>query len=130
MGGPPCKTEPTHNPAWKEDGVLWNYLQIGGLSNLIERIQGFDQDISIRFSQGWKNQVVKYNNIEVEITKELITQITGLSLEGTKFFNKKVDKEVETEKFLDEGENLEFVTTDIKVASIPEPFTELARMVI
>ncbi|KAH9329460.1 hypothetical protein KI387_001568, partial [Taxus chinensis] len=79
---------------------------------------------------GWKNQVVKYNNIEVEITEELITQITGLSLDGTKFFNKKVDREVKTKKFLDEGENLEFVTVGIKLALIPEPFTELTWMVV
>ncbi|KAH9306891.1 hypothetical protein KI387_011295, partial [Taxus chinensis] len=79
---------------------------------------------------GWKNQVVKYNNIEVEIIEELITQITGLSLDGTKFFNKKVDREVETKKFLDDGENLEFVIADIKLALIPEPFAELTGMVV
>ncbi|KAH9311500.1 hypothetical protein KI387_026535, partial [Taxus chinensis] len=79
---------------------------------------------------GWKNRVVKYNNIEVEKTEEIIAQITGLSLDGTKFFNKRVDREVEAKKFLDEGENLEFVTVGIKLTSIPEPFTELTRMVV
>ncbi|KAH9301384.1 hypothetical protein KI387_012967, partial [Taxus chinensis] len=79
---------------------------------------------------GWKHRVVKYNNIEVDITEKLIAQIMGLNLDGTKFFNKKVDREVETKKFLDEGENLEFVTADIKLASIPEPFVELTRMVV
>ncbi|KAH9324242.1 hypothetical protein KI387_004420, partial [Taxus chinensis] len=68
--------------------------------------------------------------MKIEITEELIAQITSLSLEGTKFFNKKVDREVETKKFLEEGENLEFVTAGLKVASIPEPFDELAKMVV
>ncbi|KAH9318140.1 hypothetical protein KI387_019909, partial [Taxus chinensis] len=68
--------------------------------------------------------------MEMEITEDLIAQITGLSLEGTKFFNKKVDREVETKKFLEEGENLEFVVVGIKVASIPKPFAELAKMVV
>ncbi|KAH9317275.1 hypothetical protein KI387_019044 [Taxus chinensis] len=54
----------------------------------------------------------------------------GLSLEGTKFFSKKVDREVETKKFLDDGENLEFVIVGIKVVLIPEPFAELSRMVV
>ncbi|KAH9311528.1 hypothetical protein KI387_026563, partial [Taxus chinensis] len=79
----------THNPEWKENTELWDYLQIGGLSNFIERIQGFDQDISIKFTQGWKNRIVKYSNMKMEIMEDLIAHITGLSLEGTKFFNKK-----------------------------------------
>ncbi|KAH9309536.1 hypothetical protein KI387_037447, partial [Taxus chinensis] len=54
---------------------------------------------------------------------------TGLSLNGTKFFNKHVDREVEAKKFLNEGENLEFVTANIKLASVPEPFSEITRMV-
>ncbi|KAH9306062.1 hypothetical protein KI387_010466, partial [Taxus chinensis] len=60
---------------------------------------------------------------------ELISRVTGLSLDGTKFFNKRVDREVEAKKFLDEGENLEFVMAGIKLASVLEPFAEIARMV-
>ncbi|KAH9321977.1 hypothetical protein KI387_016616, partial [Taxus chinensis] len=79
---------------------------------------------------GWRNHVVKYNNIEVEISEELIAQVTGLSLDGTKLFNKRVDREVEAKKFLDEGENLEFLMGDIKLASVPKPFAKIARMVV
>ncbi|KAH9306454.1 hypothetical protein KI387_010858, partial [Taxus chinensis] len=79
---------------------------------------------------GWRNRVVKYSNIEVEISEELISQVIELSLDGTKFFNKRVDREVEAKKFLDEGENLEFVTDGIKLASIPEPFAEITKMVV
>ncbi|KAH9300951.1 hypothetical protein KI387_012534 [Taxus chinensis] len=117
MGGPPCKTEPTHNSTWKNNTVLWNYLQKGGLTNFIEKIQGFDQDTSIKFAHGWRNRVVEYNNIKVEIFEEIISQVTGLSLDKTKFFNKCVDREVEAKNFLDEGENMEFVTADIKIAN-------------
>ncbi|KAH9327892.1 hypothetical protein KI387_044384, partial [Taxus chinensis] len=76
------------------------------------------------------NRVVEYSNIKVEISEELIAQVTGLSLDGTKFFNKCMDREVEAKKFLDEGENLEFVTLGIKIEFVPEPFTEIARMVV
>ncbi|KAH9308859.1 hypothetical protein KI387_036770, partial [Taxus chinensis] len=130
MGGPPCKTEPTHNPAWKDDTVLWNYLQKGGLTKFIEKIQGFEQDLSIKFAQGWRNRVVKYSYIKVEISEEIISQVTRLSIDGTKFFNKWVDREVEAKKFLDEGENLEFVMAGIKLASVPEPFAEITRIAV
>ncbi|KAH9329036.1 hypothetical protein KI387_001144, partial [Taxus chinensis] len=56
--------------------------------------------------------------------------VTGLSIDRTKFFNKRVDREVEDKKFLDEGENLEFVTAGIKLAFVPEPFAEITRMVV
>ncbi|KAH9321929.1 hypothetical protein KI387_016568, partial [Taxus chinensis] len=56
--------------------------------------------------------------------------VTELNLDGTKFFNKCMDREVEAKKFLDEGENLEFVMASIKITSILEPFTEIARMVV
>ncbi|KAH9297255.1 hypothetical protein KI387_028937, partial [Taxus chinensis] len=56
--------------------------------------------------------------------------VTRLSLDGTKFFNKRVDREVEAKKFLDEVENLKFMTAGIKITSVPEPFTEISRMVV
>ncbi|KAH9298529.1 hypothetical protein KI387_030211, partial [Taxus chinensis] len=56
--------------------------------------------------------------------------VTGLNLEGTKFFNKCVDREVEDTNFLNEGENLEFVVAGIKITSIPKTFTEIVRMVV
>ncbi|KAH9330516.1 hypothetical protein KI387_002624, partial [Taxus chinensis] len=54
----------------------------------------------------------------------------GLSLEGIRFFNKKIDKNTKVRKFIEASEELQFVTMGIKVNSIPTSFDELSKMMV
>ncbi|KAH9305559.1 hypothetical protein KI387_009963, partial [Taxus chinensis] len=103
---------------------------MGGVLNLIEKVHGHDQDISVQFANGWNKRAVEYGGISIKIIEEIISQVTLLSLDGVKFFSKCVDKNFEANKFLDEGKNLEYVTAGIKISSIPEPFAEISQMIV
>ena len=45
MGGDLCQLEPNCDPSWKDNVELWNYLQMGGVSNYIEKIKGHDHNV-------------------------------------------------------------------------------------
>ncbi|KAH9299503.1 hypothetical protein KI387_031185, partial [Taxus chinensis] len=86
--------------------------------------------ISIQFVTRWKQRIVEYGEICIKITEDFITEVTGAKLRRDRFFNKRVEKNIEAKKFLADGENLESVMTGIKVTSIPEPFDEIERMIV
>ncbi|KAH9291279.1 hypothetical protein KI387_043531, partial [Taxus chinensis] len=54
---------------------------------------GFDQDISVKFTNGWRKHTIEYGEVRVDISEDLIAQVMGLNLDGAKFFNKRVDRE-------------------------------------
>ncbi|KAH9292694.1 hypothetical protein KI387_042120, partial [Taxus chinensis] len=60
MGGPPYQIESCADPDWKENTELWNILSIGGFTNFVERVQGHDQSISVRFAKEWNERTVDY----------------------------------------------------------------------
>ncbi|KAH9293285.1 hypothetical protein KI387_041509 [Taxus chinensis] len=130
MGGPPCQIEPCADPDWKDNTELWNILSIGGFTNFVERVQGHDQSISVRFAKEWNERMVDYGGQKILINDELIAEATGLSLEGYRFFNKRVIKEAEERRFVEEEEKLIFNTAGLLVNSIPSPYDEVTRMMI
>ncbi|KAH9291794.1 hypothetical protein KI387_043015, partial [Taxus chinensis] len=130
MGGAPKQTEPTCDPRWKQDEVLWNLLKIGGVSNFIERISGYDTRISAKFARLWKDGSITFRGVSYAVNEELIALVTGLDMDGVKFSSKRIDRKVEEAKFVEEGDDLIFTTGGILVSSIPPPFDEIARMMV
>ncbi|KAH9316587.1 hypothetical protein KI387_025214, partial [Taxus chinensis] len=75
---------------------------------------GHDQNILVHFAMDWKDGKVKYGGHRVTINEELIVESIGLELEGYHFFSKRIDRVTKAKKLSDEGEELEFVSADIR----------------
>ncbi|KAH9311136.1 hypothetical protein KI387_026171, partial [Taxus chinensis] len=78
----------------------------------------------------WKERTVDYGGQKILVNEELIAEATGLSLDGYRFFNKRVIKETKERRFVEEDEKLIFSTAGLLVSSIPSPFDEVTRMMI
>ncbi|KAH9292477.1 hypothetical protein KI387_042334, partial [Taxus chinensis] len=101
-----------------------------GFTNFVERVQGHDQSISVHFAKEWKERTVDYGGQKIPVNEELIAEVTGLSLEGYRFFNKRVIKEAEERRFVEDDEKLTFSIAGLLVSSIPSPFDEVTHMMI
>ncbi|KAH9308567.1 hypothetical protein KI387_036478, partial [Taxus chinensis] len=57
---------------------------------------------------------VEYGGHRVIINEKLIAKEIGLDLEGYHFFNKRIDRTVEDEKFSEEGKEVEFTFVGVR----------------
>ncbi|KAH9295576.1 hypothetical protein KI387_039164, partial [Taxus chinensis] len=78
----------------------------------------------------WKERTVDYGGQKILVNEELIAEVTGLSLEGYHFFNKRVDRDAEERRFVEGAKKLIYVTAGLLVNLIPPPYDEITRMMI
>ena len=59
-----------------------------GWYNYFERIDGYHFEVSYKFSQGLEKNMVLFNTIKIELTRELIAEATTIADEGEFWFKK------------------------------------------
>ena len=60
-------------------GVIFQRV---GWFDFFHRIDGFNLELSYRFSQGFDKDIVSFDTLKFELTRELITESTGIVGDG------------------------------------------------
>ena len=90
MTGERCRKEPVGEvQKWKNKGKVWKELEKGGVTNFLEKLHGFDPEITNNMVKSWNNGKVKVNGVYFQITEEVVAEVTGIPVEGHKFFRDK-----------------------------------------
>lgn len=89
MGGAWKRTEPPNYVQLKKKQKLQGLLKKGSLTPYIERLQGPNKDVTNYFSNHWKDRSITLHGQKVLIDESLISQVTGLSTKGMKFYKDK-----------------------------------------
>ena len=53
-----------------------------GWFDFIQRIDGFNPEVSYRFSKGFDKNTVSFDTLKFELTRELIAEATGIADDG------------------------------------------------
>ena len=59
---------------------------MGGISKYIEKLHGYDAEVTNNMVKTWKDGKVKVNGTYFQITEEVIAAVTDIPMEGIKFF--------------------------------------------
>ena len=63
------------------------FLEVGWL-NYFEKIDGHHTEVSYKFAQGLDNDIVTFDTLKIEMTRELIEKATWILDEGEYWFKK------------------------------------------
>ncbi|KAH9305065.1 hypothetical protein KI387_009469 [Taxus chinensis] len=96
----------------------------------MEKAEGYDLHISREFAKRWKKRWVSIKGLSIEITEELISNVTGFKREGFRFFKKICDKDEEGKKLFQEGDLICPFQGGFLRDSLSKPFEEVAKLVI
>jgi hypothetical protein len=84
MGGELRREEPK-DCKWKEDKDVWRIMEKGHVHHFLQRLHGFDNDVTKAFVEGWDKGMVNLANKSFSLSLELLSKIIGLPLDGLKF---------------------------------------------
>lgn len=91
LGGAPIRHEPTNVVVIYENAwALGIFEQVGWMAYFY-RLQGFDTNISIEFSQGLSGYVTKVRGIDVPLIEVATERVMRLPIEGELWFNHQVE---------------------------------------
>ena len=63
------------------------FLEAGWLI-FFQKIHGYDTEVSYKFAQGLDKYIVTFDTLNIQLTKELIAEATGIPDEGEYWFKK------------------------------------------
>lgn len=61
----------------------------GGVAIFFEKLHGFDPKVTNSMVNSWNNGKVKVNGVSFQITEEVVAEVTGIPMEGFKFYRDK-----------------------------------------
>ena len=74
-------------------------FQQAGWLNFFKRIDGYNAEVSYKFAQGFKNDMVTFDALKFKLIVELIAEATGIRNEGESWF-KKLSFDFEPQRYL------------------------------
>ena len=82
------RAEPT-DVGWIEKlpGCVELFQQAGWM-DFFKKIDGYNAEVSCKFAQGFKNDMVTFDTLKFRLTVELISEATGIKNEGEPWFKK------------------------------------------
>ena len=82
------RVEPSYM-SWVQDfpDCAMLFLEAGRL-NYFEKIDGHHIEVSYKFAQGLDKDIVTFDTLKIELTRELIAEATGIPDEGEYWFKK------------------------------------------
>ena len=82
------RAEPT-DIGWTEKlpGCVELFQQAGWL-DFFKKIDGYNAEVSYRFAQSYKNDLVVFDTLKLRLTVDLIAEATGIKNEGELWFRK------------------------------------------
>lgn len=90
MTGERSRKEPVGEvQKWKNKAKVWRELEKGGVTNFFEKLHGSDPEITNSMVNSWNNGKVKVNGVYFQITEDVVAEVTGIPMEGHKFFRDK-----------------------------------------
>jgi hypothetical protein len=90
MAGEHSSKEPTGEvEKWNKKGKVWKKLEKGGVANYFAKLHGFDPEVTNSMVNSWKDGKVKVNGVLFQIIEEVVVEVTGIPMEGFKFYRDK-----------------------------------------
>ena len=113
----------------KNKGKVWKELEKGGVANFVEKLHGFDPEVTNSMVNSWNNGRVKVNGVSFQITEEVVAEVTGIPMEGFKFYR---DKKLSSNAIKDFVKNSKELNKLIKKESffVTETIKNLWRYVL
>lgn len=78
--------EPANCEEWKNNVIIWYWLQQGGVTPFLERLHGNDQRVTKTFVKEWKNGKLDIFGKVFVVDESLVAEVINLSIEGIKFY--------------------------------------------
>ena len=130
MTGERSRKEPVGEvQKWKNKGKVWKELEKGGVANFFEKLHGSDPEITNSMVNSWNKGKVKVNGVYFQITEEVVAEVTGMPMEGHKFFR---DKKLSSNAIKDFVKNTKELNKLVKKESffVTETIKKLWRYVL
>lgn len=86
MGGENPRVELTDCEVIRNNSKLWERLEKGVITIFIDKIHGWDSNITKCFAKGWEDGEIILFGRKVAINEQLIAEVTGLPMDGIKFY--------------------------------------------
>jgi hypothetical protein len=104
------------------------FLQAGWLS-YFQRLQGFDQQQVLQFSQNLQGDHSIVQGVRISVTEEDIAQVLGLPTNGIRLFNRKHIILNAQRDFLLPEEQIKFKDRGVRLSSLLPPWPKVAKFV-
>ena len=89
-------------------------MEKGGITRFLEKLHGFDVEITKLMVDTWKNGRVKIGSVTHHVNVDLIAQVMEIPLEGINFFrDKKMSTNAIKEFVKDEEERKKLVKVEL-----------------
>lgn len=86
MGGNLNRNKPLGCENWKSERKVWRRLHRYGFTDYMEKLHRSRNSVSYGFSRSWSNNKVTLFREIWQIDINLVAEVTGLQMEGTKFY--------------------------------------------
>ena len=112
---------------------VWHKLEKGDITRFLEKLHGFDVEVTKLMLDTWKNGRVKIDGVTHHVNVDLIAQVTKIPLEGINFFrDKKMSTNVVKVFVRDEDERKKLMNVEIyyEMESIKKLWRYVLRVII
>jgi len=127
MEGDPVTTEPTVLQMEVDVKAL---LEKKGLLDFFRKFSGFSESISLQVADYWEEGRVKVNGLEFTISEGLISEVSGLPLEGEVVCREKTNQVEQLSKFIRDNETFCWLQSGIARESLPKPWDRVAIQIM
>lgn len=86
MGSNLNRNEPPGCENWKSERKVWRRLHRHGFTDYMEKLHGSRNSVSYGFAKRWSNNRATLFGKIWQIDENLIAEVMGLKMEGTKFY--------------------------------------------
>jgi len=126
MGGKAIRSEPHKLIV---SATTWEILEKAGWLNYFRRLQESNETVALEFLQNLQENHSIVRGRWIVVTDEIIAEVSGLPLAGPVWTLKKERLQKIMDIFQDEGQSLIVKGKGVLLATLGEPWTELAKIV-
>lgn len=89
MGGQTVRHEPENTEQVRRNADVWQVFLNAGWHVYFDRLQGFDESITVEFALKLEGNHSIVHGLDIFVTKEAISIVSGLQRRGQKWFSRK-----------------------------------------
>ena len=115
----------------RDDKMAWFYLEEVTFISFMECIEAHNEMVTWQVVNSWKKQCITIDGVTFEVMKELITNATGLSLEGKSWRKQpRVKDEVSPNSFFCSHKALVYFHGGFSREKLPKPWNMVFYIII
>jgi hypothetical protein len=86
MGGAVNRNEPNNVDSIRKHPAVMQIFEQAGWLQFLEKFQGFDLDLTMEFAWSCDGSQATVRRLDILVSEESLSRVTGLSLQGEKWY--------------------------------------------